>query len=304
MIKKIQENRKLSFIVLVCLVIFLIISITFGRYVLNVVHNYIIESKGFYFNSTVLKLNGKSYSINNWDGVNSYTFTIDVNNRKNADIYTTSDITYDIYVVCPQGVTCTPSKEHSTIYKDDHTDSYTITVTPQQTFEAGDTVAISTRVVSNFPYKKEMSATYRLGVQKANFSYSIDDSEGEKFLTLNLTNSIGYYDCGGNQTTIEQYNNLPAAQKENCYSAIVTLTFDPTDVLLDMTSNTYHNRLNSNYQEQTIGTNQYVKKYSFKVDANSNTKVIFYKTDISENYTYNGVNGQTSIINVVATTPS
>ena len=305
MIKKIQENRKLSIIILVCLVIFLIISITFGRYVLNVIHNYIIESKGFYFNSTVLKLNGKSYSINNWDGVNSYTLTIDVNNRKNADVYTTSDITYDIYVVCPAGVvTCTASKQRGTIYKDDHTDSYTIVVTPQQTFEAGDTVSITTRVVSDFPYRKEMSATYHLGVQKANFSYSIDDAVGDKFLTLNLTNSIGYYDCGGNQTTIEQYNNMTPAQQANCYSAIVTLTFDPTDVLLDLTSNTFHNKLSTNYQEQTIGTNQYVKKYSFKVDANSNTKVIFYKTDIDQNYTYNGVNGQTPIINVVATTPS
>ena len=97
---------------------------------------------------------------------------------------------------------------------------------------------------------------------------------------------------------------MTPAQQSQCYSAIIVLTFDPTDVLLDMTSNTYHNRLNTVYQEQTIGSNQYVKKYSFKVDPNSNTKVIFYKTDITANYTYTGVNGQTPIINVVATTPS
>lgn len=304
MIRKIQENRKLSIIVLVILLIFLIFSITFGRYVYNVVHNYIIESKGFYFNSSVLKLNGKSYSINNWDGVNSYPFTIDVNNKKNDEVYTTSDITYDIYVECASTVQCVVSKNSGTIYEDQHTDSYTITVIPRQTFEAGDTVTISTRVVSNYPYRKQMSATYHLGVQKANFSYSIEDAVGDKFCTLNLTNSIGYYDCNGDQTTVQEYANLTPAQQAQCYSAIIVLTFDPADVLLDMTSNTYHNRLSTNYQEQTIGTNQFVKKYSFKVDPNSNTKVIFYKTNINANYTYNGVNGQTPIINVVATTPA
>ena len=304
MVKKIQENKKLSIIILVVLVILLFVSITFGRYVYNVVHNYIIESKGFYFNSSVLKLNGKSYSINNWDGVNSYTFTIDVNNRKNDEVYTTSDITYDIYVECASSVQCSVSKNSGTIYQDTHTDSYTITVTPRQTFEAGDTVTISTRVISNFPYRKQMSATYHLGVEKANFSYSIEDEAGEKYCTLNLTNSIGYYDCNGTQTTVQEYDNLPAAQKAQCYSAIVTLTFNPNDVLLDMTSNTYHDRLSTDYQETTIGSNRYVSKYSFKVDPNSNTKVIFYKTNISANYTYNGVNGETSIINVVATTPA
>ena len=304
MIKKIRENRKLSTIILVALAVFLIISVTFGRYVYNVIHNYIIESKEFYFNSQVLKLNGKSYSINNWDGVNSYTFTIDVNNRKNSEVYTNSDITYDIIVQCANGVRCTASKNEGIIYKDDHTDSYTITVTPLQTFEAGDTITISTSVISKFPYKKQLSATYHLGVQKAQFSYSIDDAVGDKFCTLNLTNSIGYYDCNGNETTVQEYENLTPAQQAQCYSAIIVLTFDPTNVLLDMTSDTYHDRLNTDYQEQTIGSNQYVKKYSFKVDPNSNTKVIFYKTNINQNYTYTGVNGQTSIINVVATTPS
>ncbi len=304
MIKRIQENRKLSIFILVILAVFLIISVTFGRYVYNVVHNYIIESKGFYFNSSVLKMNGKSYSINNWDGVNSYTFTIDVNNRKNDEVYTTSDITYDIYVECASSVQCTLSKENGTIYQDTHTDSYTITVTPRQTFEAGDTVTISTRVISNFPYRKQMSANYRLGVQKANFSYSIEDAVGEKFCTLNLTNSIGYYDCNGTETTVQEYERLTDQQKAQCYSAIIVLSFNPNDVLLDMTSNTYHNKLSTDFHEATIGANKYVDKYSFKVDPNSNTKVIFYKTDINANYTYNGVNGETPIINVVATTPA
>jgi hypothetical protein len=304
MIKTIQENRKLSIIILIELLLFLIISVTFGRYVYNVVHNYIIESKGFYFNSSVLKPNGKSYSINNWDGVNSYPFTIDINNKKNDEIYTQSDITYTIEVICPSSVTCVTSQNSGTIYKEAHTDSYTITVTPRQTFEAGDTITINTKVTSTFPYTKELSATYHLGVQKANFSYSIDDAAGEKFCTLNLTNSIGYYDCNGAQKTIQEYAAMTPAQQAQCYSAIIVLTFDPGNVLLDMTSNTYHNRLQTDYQEQQIGSNQYVKKYSFKVDPNSNTKVIFYKTNINANYTYTGVNGQTPIINVVATTPA
>ena len=53
---------------------------------------YILETKNFYFNSSILNIRGKNYSIMNWDGVNAYTLTIDLNNYKTDEIYTTSDI--------------------------------------------------------------------------------------------------------------------------------------------------------------------------------------------------------------------
>ena len=64
-----------------------------------------------------------------------------------------------------------------------------------------------------------------------------------------------------------------------------------------MTNSLYLKRLNTNYQEQTIGGFQYVSQFSFKVNASSSNSIIFYKDDITQNYTYPIVNNS-SIIQV------
>ena len=64
-----------------------------------------------------------------------------------------------------------------------------------------------------------------------------------------------------------------------------------------MTNDLYLHRLNTNYQEQTINGHQYVSKFSFKVNASSSSEIIFYKDDITQNYTYPIVN-PTSVIQV------
>ena len=309
--KFIRKHRKFSLGILIFLTVFLITTLAFGRYIYNSLNNFILETKGFYFNSSVLKPNGKTYSINNWDGVNSYPFTIDVNNRKNDEVYTTADIAYNIHYECDDTVTCTLSKTSGVIFEDDHTDSYIINVTPRSTFNAGDVVTIRTWVESTEPYKKELSATYKLGIQKANFSYNIEDSANSKFLTLNLTNAITYYvveeafsgHAVGSQVSVEEYASLSADNKKKCYSAKVTLSFNPNILRLDMTSDTYHNKLTTNYHETEIDGYNYVDKYSFNIEASSNSKIIFYKRDITQNYTYPIVNNN-SIITVDVVTAS
>ena len=72
----IRQNKKVSIIVLVCLSLLLLFGFTYAKYVYNMIDNYILETKGFYFNSSVMNINGKNHSINNWDGVNSYTLLI------------------------------------------------------------------------------------------------------------------------------------------------------------------------------------------------------------------------------------
>ena len=82
-------KKKIILLTLLILIFLYFTSyLTIGRYIYNAINNYILESKGFYFNSTVLNVNNAAYSINNWDGVNSYTLTIDVNNKKNENLYT------------------------------------------------------------------------------------------------------------------------------------------------------------------------------------------------------------------------
>lgn len=307
--KYIRNHKKLSIIILIILVVFLIISITLGRYILNIVNNFILETKSFYFNSSILTINNKGYSINNWDGVNNYTLTIDLSNRKNAKRITKADISYDINVNCSDNVTCTLSKTSGVIYSTDESDSYQITVTPTKNFYEGDIATVSTSVTSSSPYTKTLSATYSIGIKKSNFSYNIEDSVNAKYLTLNLTNSITYYQVQtpfstysvGDQISIDDYANLSESEKANCFSAIVTIEFDPKILFCDLTNKLYINRLSTNYETETINGYNYVKKFSFKLNASSNRSIIFYKDDITKNYTYPIVNDN-SIVNVSVTT--
>ena len=147
--KYIRKYKRRSIIILCLLVFFLFISFAFGRYIHNIISQYLLETKGFYFNSSILNVNGKNYNINNWDGVNTYTLTIDLNNRKNAERVTRTDISYTINVNCPSTVSCTLSKNSGIIRADDETDSYQISVTPLQNFYANDTVLVETSVSSN-----------------------------------------------------------------------------------------------------------------------------------------------------------
>lgn len=303
--KYIREHKIISISILSVLVVILLIEFTFGRYIKNIVNNYILETKAFYFNSSILKVNDKKMAISNWDGVNSYTLTIDLNNRKNSTRYTTSDISYNIDVECSSDVTCTLNKNSGVIRPEDGTDTYQITVTPQRNFYEGDNVVVKTSVTSSAPYRKSMSATYTIEVLNSDFSYNIKDSAGGKYLTINFINSIAYYEVSeafgsysvGDHISLADYGELSASDKDKCFSAIVTVEYDPHDLLVDMTNDLYIHRLSNNYETEEINNYTYVKKFSFKVNPSSSSSIIFYKDDMSEDYTYPIVNNN-SIINV------
>ena len=125
----IREHKKVSIIIVIFLSLFLLFEVTYAGYVRNIVDNYILETKGFYFNSSVLNVNGKVHSINNWDGVNSYPITVDVNNKKNEIISTNADIEYDIFYECSSNVTCSVDVTSGIIRKAARTHTYYLTVT-------------------------------------------------------------------------------------------------------------------------------------------------------------------------------
>ena len=307
--KYIRKHKKSSLFLVIVLVFFLLISAAFGRYIHNIISQYLLETKGFYFNSSILNVNGKNYNISNWDGVNTYTLTIDLNNRKNEERYTKTDISYTINVNCPNTVVCTLSKNSGIIHPLEETDSYQISVTPLQNFYEEDTVRVETSVSSSLPYHKTMSATYTIGVEKSNFSYEIEDSVNSKYLVIRFLNAISYYQVEqdfltyhvGDQVSLDDYNSLTEENKNKCFSAIVTVQYDPEELMVDMTNSLYLHHLPTNYQEQTMNGSQYVSKFSFKVNASSSSEIIFYKEDITENYTYPLVN-PTSVIQVSVTT--
>ena len=282
----IRNHKKISIIILVVLLCFLFVSVTFGRYLYEVINNYILETKGFYFNSSILTIDNKEYSVTNWDGVNNYTLTVDLNNRKNAFVKTTADIAYEIYVECSEGITCTLSKESSILYKDRDSDSYRITIIPEREFEENEVVEVRTSVMSTAPYKKKMAATY--------FTYSIDDYENSKYMTLSMLNSVTYYEVEeafgsfkvGDNVSLEEYDALTDDEKAKCFSAKVTLTFDPNIIFLDMTASAYLHRMDNSQKLVKIDNFDYVSSFSFKMEATSNVKIIFYKKNRKNNFLY------------------
>ena len=79
----VRNHKKLSIVILISLTLLLLFGLTYAKYVYKIFDNYILETKGFYFNSSVMTINNKNHNINNWDGVNSYTLMVDVSSKKN-----------------------------------------------------------------------------------------------------------------------------------------------------------------------------------------------------------------------------
>lgn len=302
----VRKHKKISIIVLVVLLSILILGVAYGRYLYNIINNYILETKAFYFNSSVLGINNNKYLVNNWDGVNSYTLTINVNNMKNSLVSTDADITYETYVSCSSNVTCTLSKQNGVVYKDDHNDSYVITVVPNHSIRENEEVTVYTRATSTYPYSKSLDATYTLTTVKSNFSYEIVDKPGSKYLELDLSNALTYYKVQtafgdysvGDQISLDDYDALSSSDKEKCFSAIVELSWNPNLVYLDMTANEYLNKTAETTQQ--INCYTYVNSFTYKLDAISSSKIIFYKPDVNLNYTY-PISNSSSIITVNAT---
>ena len=68
---------------------------------------------------------------------------------------------------------------------------------------------------------------------------------------MNLTNSVTFYEVEtafgsysvGDFVSLDDYALLSDADKAKCYSAIVTVNFNPSDLQLDMTANSYLKRI-------------------------------------------------------------
>jgi len=293
-VKNLKIPKKLIvLIVVIVITIFAVSKTTLGRYIYNSFNNHILESQNFYFNSSILTPTSNTYSISNWDGVNSYILTIDVNGKKNELISTDIDIKYDIDIICPETVSCTLNKEKGIIDKTLKTDNYIITITPLKNFYAGDFITLTTSATSIYPYTKKLSATYIISVENYGFSYEIKDEVGSKYLTLELTNSKPYYEVKesfldysvGDYISLSEYEKLTNEQKQKCVSKRVTVSFDPNELMFDMTDDIYIN--NNTYTTRNINGYDYIDSISFNILANYNEKILLYKKDINKSYDIN-----------------
>lgn len=296
-----KNKKKLALIIVPIISILLLIGITYSRYIYNAINERYLLTKKFYFNSDKLDINRPIYQIENWSAVDEYSILVDLNSYLNNYEVCPYDIDYELSYTCSSNVNCSISKTSGVVLSSSNHDSFQAVISPIGTLNEGDSAFIEIKAKSNSPYKKEISARFILNVGYSKISYAIDDSVNSPYLNFNITNTLDYYLVTtpfstysiDDKLSVSEYLSLTDTEKNNCKSALVTLSFDPTIVSLDMTSSAYLKKESETYT--TIDGNNYVNSITFKVDAISSEVVKFYKSDTTNDYTY-PITNSTSII--------
>lgn len=300
--KSIHKKQQLI-ILLVAILCFAIIVPTLGRYVINSINNFFLKTKEFYFYSDKLKEKEAIYQIDNWTGVDPYTITVNMNSIENNLKKATYDISYDVSYTCTDNATCQLSKSSGIISADSNSDFFNIIITPNIGLKTGDKVTVALTAISTSKYTKSLKARFTLVVGKEKISYEIVDSKENKYLDLNITNTLSYYNVEtafenykvGDRIDVDTYISLSEENKAKCYSALITLKFNPEQVLLDMTNTNYLKSIST--QTIKIGDSNYITSITFKIEPISSAVVRFYKQDVTKDYTYPIINSK-SIIEV------
>ena len=99
--KRIKERKKINKVNLITMIVIIVLIVSyltssFGRYALNFVNDFYLRSKEFYFYSNKLLATGKTVTINDWPGTDSYNISVEMNSRENNILVSRSDITYNI----------------------------------------------------------------------------------------------------------------------------------------------------------------------------------------------------------------
>lgn len=292
--------KKFIFIILTIVVLISVISI-YGRYVTNSINNFFMRSKEFYFNSDKLKEYTAVYQVDNWSGIDDYTITINMNSRKNNLQAATYDIGYNISYTCSDNAICQLEKTSGIISSSTNSDSFYLTITPNRQLDVGDKVEVEVEVNSDTQYEKTLKGKFTLVVGKERLSYEITDSVQSPYMQLRITNTLTYYIVDeafdsyevGQKIDSDTYIGLTAENKGKCYSSEVTLTFDPREVLIDMTNEIFENAINTTTTR--INGKEYINSITIKIDAISSQDIRFYKLDISQDYTYPNGNNESII---------
>ena len=308
----------LLFIIVALIRIIIPASVTFSRYVYSKVRSYYLNSKEFYFNSDKLAVDTAYFEASNWSGVDLYEITINMNSRKNnlemSKVNIDYRISYEYTAFKSDGTEYENSEDmlDFTISKDVALDGYAygtilqsannkdyfdISIKPKQnvTLNNNDYIFITVTAESLSPYKQTLVGEFKIIVGSIGMSYKIEDSNYSPYLEVIVTNTLDYYTvdtafgtyAAGSNITIAEYNALSAEQKANCHSMIITLDFNPNDVVIDTTTNMYLVAAATGETEDVLKNGyDYIDQISFKVDAEESKVVKFYKIDASQNYTY------------------
>ena len=292
MMKILKKLKKVNILVaLLVLLSFMLIS-TFGRFVYVEIRDNFFTSETFFFNSDKLTEEHAVFQIENYNGVDPYDIIINLNTLDNNLLKTNIDVDYEVTYSCSANANCSVTKEEGTIYAGNNTDFFLATITPTTNLEDQDEIYIEVEVTSTSPYITTLSGEFTLRVGHFGLSHRIDDRYGDPYINLNVTNTLDFYRVlepfgsysEGDYIDIETYLSLSDNDRDNCYSAVVELNFDPEVLRLNMTSDIYFNALD--YSIINIEGNDYINYISFKIDAITSERIKFYKVDANNNYSY------------------
>lgn len=277
--------------------------LTFGKFISNNIYNFYLKSKEFYFNSDKLSEKGSVFEIDNWSGVDDYTIIINMNSIDNNLKSASYDIGYNVSYTCSNNAICQLSKTSGIIDASSNTDSFTLRITPNTQLNTGDKVVVEIEVASTGNYKKTLKGKFTLVVGQEKLTYQINDSAQSPYIELAFTNTLTYYTVKeafanysiGEKIDLDTYLALNENDKSKCYSAIVSIEFDPNDILLDLTDEVYLQATDK--KTKSINGNNYISGFSISIEPTSSTNIRFYKTDPSKDYSYPNIDNK-SIVKV------
>ena len=298
--KKLKKIKKV-YLLGGILLIFSLLLATYGRYIYNGISDFYLSSKSFYFNSDKLTVDKAIYKIGNWSAVDAYPITINLNNHKNNLLHANSDISYEIEYECSSNLLCSVDSTGGILYQTSSLATFNAILTPNGIFKDGDEAWIDITVRSLEPYKKTLKGRFVLKVGKVGLTYEIDDKENRPYLYFRVTNTLDYYTVkeniegheAGARIDRKTYMALSESDKSKCLSALITLTFDPRIVILDMTNTAYQEA--QSHTTTTIDGYEYVNSITFKMDSEASDMVRFYKANTSLDYTYPIINEESVV---------
>lgn len=278
-----EKRRKLNKFkigIVVAIVLLIFTGAVFGRYIYNNIRETYFLAEKFYFSSDILTMNGSNYTYTNWGGSSVYQIDFELHSYTNElakldyDLgYTVTCSTTDtdkIKIGINSGEDNAPTTATGTIPASTNTKKVGIFVTPLRSLKSNESVTIQVTASTTEPYQKTISCTFTLKPEtQGTNTYSIEDVANRDYAILKLS-------CPND-------------------SSIVTLEFDPTKLRIDANDEIFINRDESKTETTTINGKSYVKKFVFELSAETTRYVKFYKVDISQNYTYPGVQATSPI---------
>jgi hypothetical protein len=298
-------KRRRIIIILLIIILLLPLGITFSRYVTENVKNYLMEANNFFFNSDKLVSGGITYGINNWGGASNIEIQFELNNHKNNILTSDSDIVYTLTTNCDNSlILCNLSSNSGVIQVAEKTDNFVLTIVPVRPFNDNESVTATVSASSSSPYEKTLSATFVVTVGRRGVDYQITDSVGSPYLIFTVTNALDTYKVvtpfdnytAGHLFTLNEYLALSNENKAKCASVVATLSFNPSEVIIDTTSDIISRSTTQTTSYQGVN---YISSITFPMDIMMSQEVRFYKRDSSRNYTY-PITNNTSVISFTA----